>query len=318
MIYFARQIGTVGPIKIGCSCAPEIRLKQLEGDYRIKTELIAQFEGSFTDERNLHKKFDAFRFDWGIDKPGSSEWFWADESLLAYIEDCKQAGRIILNTEECRERIWAERYVAGHTLKQIGDDFGVSRERVRQVLRKHGIQSLGWRKETLRKVVTLEVEMEIVRLGKSGMNQAEIANRLGLKRIYVSNYLRKNGVSVPRSPHPIRKDVRERAVKIAADYLAGVKTVAIKEKYGVEAPEIYRALKLCGVEKRGHVARGPSVGKVAEDAVEQYQSGKSLRQIAAVTGCTPRTVKHFIERQGVEARARTEQVALANRQRKAA
>lgn len=35
-IYFAREAGTVGPIKIGCSCGPEARLKQIEFDYRIK------------------------------------------------------------------------------------------------------------------------------------------------------------------------------------------------------------------------------------------------------------------------------------------
>jgi hypothetical protein len=145
-VYFARVVGTVGPIKIGCSCWPANRVRQLGIDTKTNCEVIAEIPGSFLLERNVHLKFAHLRCDGPSradrDAPiaGATEWFQAAPDLLAFIEQAKKIGELPLTLEDCRERIFAARYMSGETLKQIGDDYGLTRERVRQVLASIGVK----------------------------------------------------------------------------------------------------------------------------------------------------------------------------------
>jgi hypothetical protein len=145
-IYFARIAGTEGPIKIGCSLYPKGRCKQLSCDLSAKVEVIAAAPGDFLLERNLHLKFAKYRVSdpptrEGRKKPaaGASEWFEPCAQLLELIETVKRTGKIELSLEECRERAIAARYKGGESLKQIGDSYGITRERVRQILDSIGV-----------------------------------------------------------------------------------------------------------------------------------------------------------------------------------
>lgn len=145
-VYFARVSGTDGPIKIGCSSWPKARCKQLGFDIAADVEVLATAPGDYVLERNLHLKFAAERVegptraDRSAPIAGSSEWFAPAPEILAMIAQVALTGKAVLALEDCRERVMAARYKAGETLKQIGDSFGITRERVRQILHSVGVE----------------------------------------------------------------------------------------------------------------------------------------------------------------------------------
>lgn len=85
-VYFIRQIGTVGPIKIGCSWNPEHRLLSLMSWSPVDLEIIARVDGDFDLERRIHGIFAA--------QHRRHEWFNATPELLALIDGIN-AGRSI-------------------------------------------------------------------------------------------------------------------------------------------------------------------------------------------------------------------------------
>lgn len=151
LVYFVRAADGTGPIKIGCSVYPQARAKQIGCDMRRPMALLVGAPGTFQDERLLHQQFsDSREMPTNLpDRPypigGINEWFSATEELLALVEQVKATGVIPLPKGPFREDVMARRYRAGKTLQQIGDEFGLSRERVRQILRQHGVPSLGHR-----------------------------------------------------------------------------------------------------------------------------------------------------------------------------
>lgn len=136
-VYFARRIDGTGPIKIGCSDYPTWRVVQLSSDIKAKLELVAAAPGNFMDEGRLHRQFSAHRV--------HGEWFEPAEAVLAAIEYVKSHGKLPPAPDDDRDVVIKRRYLDGETLQSIGNDFGITRERVRQILRKIGVPSLGYR-----------------------------------------------------------------------------------------------------------------------------------------------------------------------------
>lgn len=56
-IYFARPVGQKGPVKIGCSGSPSLRLSSLGSRLPWKIEFAAKRPGPYDLERRLHAKF---------------------------------------------------------------------------------------------------------------------------------------------------------------------------------------------------------------------------------------------------------------------
>lgn len=143
-VYFARVAGTDSPIKVGCSASPNERCKQLGFDLSAKVEVIAHVPGDLWLERNLHLKLARFRVQGptrdGKAVAGKNEWFSVCPELTALIRQAIETGAIVLPMSECRERAIAARYKAGETLQQIGASYGITRERVRQILSSVGVQ----------------------------------------------------------------------------------------------------------------------------------------------------------------------------------
>lgn len=141
-VYFARIVGTDGPIKIGCSAYPKGRCRQLGSDLAAEVEVIAETPGDYVLERNLHLKFADQRAEGpkrdGKVVAGQKEWFHPTAELLGLIQSAK-SGAISLPLQDCRERMIAAHYGAGKTLQQIGSRYGISRERVRQILHSLGV-----------------------------------------------------------------------------------------------------------------------------------------------------------------------------------
>lgn len=77
-IYFLRPVGQIGPIKIGCSVAPDKRLIAIQAWSPLPLELVAICVGKNAHEQNLHARFIADRL--------HGEWFiWSEE--LQYVMD---------------------------------------------------------------------------------------------------------------------------------------------------------------------------------------------------------------------------------------
>lgn len=72
VVYFIRPVGMNGPIKIGCSQNPLLRLRTFEAWCPFPLENVAQIEGNHNLERRFHAKF--------REQHSHCEWFhWSQE-----------------------------------------------------------------------------------------------------------------------------------------------------------------------------------------------------------------------------------------------
>jgi hypothetical protein len=155
-IYFLRRSDGTGPVKIGCSTAPTLRLKQLQSDLHVAFTLLATAPGGYTVEKNLHHKFREARAKlegapvrpYPIGCP--TEWFSPVAELMAFVAKVATSGKIPLTQGERLEVIFGRRWMAGETLRAIGRDYGLSHERIRQILNEHGYPTnAAWRRQYL-------------------------------------------------------------------------------------------------------------------------------------------------------------------------
>lgn len=77
-VYFVRS-GNNGPIKIGCSLAPAVRLRELQREHDQPLHYIGSITGGFDVERALHRRFADLRI--------SGEWFSPGADLIAFISE---------------------------------------------------------------------------------------------------------------------------------------------------------------------------------------------------------------------------------------
>jgi hypothetical protein len=65
-VYFARPVGQIEPIKIGCTRAVERRMQQLRCEVRSELEVVAAIPGSMDDERRIQSLcwHDRIRGEW--------------------------------------------------------------------------------------------------------------------------------------------------------------------------------------------------------------------------------------------------------------
>jgi DNA-binding CsgD family transcriptional regulator len=125
-VYFARRVDGVGPIKIGCSRFVKDRMREIGYARGHKFEALACAPGGYWEERRMHRRFAHLRLD--------GEWFDAAPELLSLISEIARSGSLPLDAETREQRI-ARLYREGRTLAQVGADVGLTRERVRQILR---------------------------------------------------------------------------------------------------------------------------------------------------------------------------------------
>lgn len=267
-IYFVRRADGTGPIKIGCSAYLNTRLYQFGVDYRAKFALLASVPGDFITERNIHLKFSAIHADVpsrragrGTPIGGHSEWFKPTATLLRFIEVVRTTGEIPLSKAECRERIFAERYLAGETLQQIAADYDITRERVRQILRRAGVESLGLRPEHKRNAHDLTpAEIAAVHDYGAGEFSSVICERHGLSRHALLQACRRMGVATRSAGAPFRSDFEATCREVARLYRQGASLDQIRQRFGwAHITYVYRWLKRAGVTP----TRKPRLAKAA-------------------------------------------------------
>ncbi len=77
-IYFVRQVGGVGPIKIGFAINVKSRLGQIAAYSPVPLEVVAQVPGTLAQEKALHGMFSEHH--------SHREWFHPAHELLTFIE----------------------------------------------------------------------------------------------------------------------------------------------------------------------------------------------------------------------------------------
>lgn len=185
---------------------------------------------------------------------------------------------------------------AGLTLKQIGHLYGISRERVRQIAESYALAQGLSAPERPARAPRLPVCKKCGQAYPNG-SYAEHLAEAGHKR------------PGKDEQYPERTDA------IVSDYLAGMRTSEIREKYGVRAPAIYYALRLRGVAKNrggGKYVRSPEWREAAaarsrgrlgypEDVVSEVYlarelDGKSFVAIAKKFGIGYGTARAYYKR----------------------
>lgn len=113
-VYFMRPVGEAGPIKIGCSRYPEIRVREMMMWSPVTLEIILRIPGGHDLERNIHSCF--------VDAHDHNEWFRPTSRLLNAIIDMQRGipveKAIDLTARQGSirsavvERVWAQRRAA--------------------------------------------------------------------------------------------------------------------------------------------------------------------------------------------------------------
>lgn len=259
-VYFIRRADGQGPVKIGCSDVPDERLYVFAAWHPYKLEVVAATPGGFDQENALHRYFDAARVhgEW-FDLTPELEW------IIAQVQETGVLPKIALDT---RTGEIAGLYLAGQTLQQIGDRFGITRERARQILRdKAGIPSLGLREQHRRRANGLaETHADLcVRLSLEGKTNKEIAEQIGDYHWNVRNALIRRGIQSQCRGAPRLEKTAKAADEAAELYLAGVPTKEIAQRLGTHQPSIYRLLRIKGVTPQRRAGR-PSAQHTAAAA----------------------------------------------------
>ena len=239
-VYFMRRVDGVGPVKIGCSKVPLARLEIHQQWSPEPLEIVTSAPGTFRDEQRLHRQFDGCRL--------HAEWFEAIPALLSMVARVKMTGALPPALLSDRSIRMAEMYQAGGTLQKIGDEFGVSRERVRQILRSESVPSLGSRPENApRSIAGLNAD-KVVRLCREGRNVIEIAEAIGDAATNVRCVLNRHGLKAVRKCKDRDPKTVEMAFAVAAEYRRGDKCRVIAERHGILTRHVFRLLSIAGVK----------------------------------------------------------------------
>ena len=189
------------------------------------------------------------------------------------------------------------------TLEQVAERFGVTRQRVQQVLARLGVQIRPRGDYPRERMLTAEQERDAVGRYEAGERTVDIANAFGVSIHVVYGCLHRAGVPC-RNPGAARKefDVDE----AAAMYESGMSVFDIAPHFGVSAMCIHRRLKEHGVKFR---PSGPKAASRLTDAqvnkiAPMYKAGSTIKRIALTFGVSCRTITWHLDRQGVKRRPR--------------
>lgn len=217
--------------------------------------------------------------------------------------EMRSRGRKSGILDEDRAAVFARRYLGGETLQRIADDFGITRERVRQVLRKTGVDSLGRRPEHMRQARPLtDNEKEAAKLYEAGVRPREIHKCF--PEVILGPILKKVGVKVkPRGVWQIRPDDDRITREVAELYRSGFKAQEIADRVeGVQFAEtVYRYLAKAGISpsRRGGYKRG-ELEAIANGILRLWEAGRSVTQISEAYGASYGAVFSLLKRHGVQ------------------
>lgn len=285
LVYFMRRSDGVGAIKIGCSKLPRSRLAAMQVWSPEKLEIVAAVPGTFADEARLHRQFDAYRL--------HGEWFEAAPAILAAMARASTLGELPPKPASDRNVRIMARYAAGDTYEAIAADFGVTRQRIEQIIRKEGGAPRGHVGK--RTCPAWDRVNEIRSLAESGVSTRDIAERVGDTYGNVLRVCHDAGIVIHRIKRERSPATVERALEIARDYGSGLKTTEIAEKHGIQQPHVFAYLRIAGVKPNrlgGVKPRSFDVSLI----LPAYKDGATLSELAAAHGVSIPTIRGALSR----------------------
>lgn len=136
-------------------------------------------------------------------------------------------------------------YTSGKTMEEIGAHYGVSRQRICQILQRNGVSTAGARRgrKPADPAKLAAYAQEAITTG----SKKQAAEKFGVSVDTIGRAMRFAGVSL-RSTKFATEDTRADIVK---RYLAGERLRVIAESYGTRAQHINSLLRRWGVEPQG-------------------------------------------------------------------
>ena len=120
MVYFIQHI-TTKHIKIGCSERLKNRLSELQVGNSEKLRIVATCEGSYEEEKQLHKEFKEYKL--------RGEWFYPGQKLIFYIETYSKPF-YITPEKNAIKKLRLSKY---KTQTDIAEQLGITKQAINQV-----------------------------------------------------------------------------------------------------------------------------------------------------------------------------------------
>lgn len=166
----------------------------------------------------------------------------------------QKAGNTLRLKQDAAPRIERimELRAQGKTGDQIGAEFGITRERVRQIV------SVSGRMEEFRERPFSPEQLAILKEYETGSALHEVASKLGVSDPTVRKWLQRAGITIRHKIPRHSEETKRRAVLAGELYRQGKKGREIAEAIGCKRPdEVYRYLQMAGVKRnRRHVPLG--------------------------------------------------------------
>jgi len=172
-------------------------------------------------------------------------------------------------------------YQAGASMAQIGERFGITKQRVSQIFKKHGVYIAPSRRgrRAVDQETTQKYVAEAIRLG----SKSEAAKTFGVSPDTISRALRRAGVKVSTG----RFTDEEVKADIISKYHSGERLREIGEVYGIRAQHVNSLLRKWGVEaKRAALWKK---GASRKWGVEANREGRDalMKDTKAIPGSPP-------------------------------
>lgn len=213
-----------------------------------------------------------------------------------------------------------EFYAEGHSLEETGAKFGVTRERIRQILKKMGHTDRNYCGATLRPIreasrkARLEHEQslqqkrdfriswreqrdkEIIDAYRTGLKYHEIKSKTGhsvgqcIKTLRAHKELNRSSSAYKPRTRLSDAEALERNQNLIKDYLAGGLAKDLSKKYGIHINHVYTITAKAGVRKRG-----PGSAKWSDLDTEEfklcYPTAPSIAELAEQFGRTTTAIR---------------------------
>lgn len=194
----------------------------------------------------------------------------------------------------------AEMYKDGQTLDAIGRHYGVTRQRVHQVLKEQGLSkadkgsTYGGRRAAIEHMRTLY---------QSGKTMAQIAELMGVSRQNVQQAFKRYGVK--RALTEVQKAPRKKVVgnvditAVITQYQAGATLASIANTLGCDTSTVYYLLKRYGFTRTTGIDVTNIPPDVSTRIVQDFKDGASIDKLAQRYGETAERIKLLLEEEGV-------------------
>ena len=231
------------------------------------------------------------------EKYGVSDTTIRNRLIEAGVQIRSQGGSFVL---EGRNEKIAEMYQQGKSLREVGDEFGLTGEAIRQILKKMGVDARG---RLVAKTELDEAEFEELKVMlEEGITIVKVAKHFEVNTTIISDLMKKEGLVrkyVPRVSWDYKK--------AEEDYLNGVPLTEIARRHGVPSYTY-----LVEVMKRlGHEPRGTTKDLPMEQVISEYESGMSMVALGKKYDVSHITIRRRLVEAGVQIRKISYRVELS-------